>query len=228
MEAYQMAEATPRVGRPRTRAEGPGDYVGFRSPRELKERLEAAAARSGRSLSTEAQIRLEKSFEKQDLLGGALELAYGPRLAGILMLLAEMTCQVGRMAGFTSGESGEAMDNWLDDAFAYDQAVTAASTILDAFRPPGDRHLLQKNGKDAREEIPIVAMPASRAADVLVALRDPQGLEQRIKESSSAPLVSRIWASMKLDPELEEKLRRLLGPLIERIRYTTAGVRENA
>src|SRR5438067_1401563 len=115
-----MATAARRVGRPRTRTEGPGDYVGFRAPRELKERLEAAATRSGRSLSTEAQIRLEKSFEKQDLLTGALELAYGPQLAGIVFLIAEMMSENGRLAGFTSGESAEAMENWLSDPFAYD------------------------------------------------------------------------------------------------------------
>ena len=223
-----MATKTARVGRPRIRAEGPGDYVGFRAPRELKERLEAAAARSGRSLSTEAQIRLERSFEKQDILGGALELAYGPRLAGILMLVAEMTSQVGRIAGFTSGESGVAMDNWLSDPFAYDQAVTAAYRILDAFRPAGDRYLLQKNAKDVREEIAVGAMPASRATNVLTALRDPQGLERRIKESANSPIVSSIWAGMKVNPDLEETLRRLLGPLIERIPYTTEGVRKNA
>src|SRR5437868_12650617 len=98
-----MATAARRVGRPRTRSDGPGDYVGFRAPRELKERLEAAASRNGRSLSTEAQIRLERSFEKQSLLSEALELAYGPRLAGVLFLLGELMAEVGTSAGFVSG-----------------------------------------------------------------------------------------------------------------------------
>jgi hypothetical protein len=40
----------------------PASYVGFRASHELKERLEKAAAASGRSLSTEAQFRLEASF----------------------------------------------------------------------------------------------------------------------------------------------------------------------
>src|SRR5262249_37429017 len=119
----QMATAKPRVGRPRIRAESPGDYVGFRAPRELKQRLEAAAVRSGRSLSTEAQIRLERSFEKQDLLGSALELAYGSRFGGILLLAAEMAAEVGRLAGYTSGESHAAILNWIEDPFAYDQAA---------------------------------------------------------------------------------------------------------
>jgi len=221
-----MAATTARVGRPRTRAEGPGDYVGFRAPRELKERLEAAAARSGRSLSTEAQIRLEKSFEKQDLLGGALELAYGPHLAGILMLASEVTSEVGRLGGFTSGASGEAMDNWLEDPFAYDQAAAAAYMVLDAFRPPGDPHVLRKNGKDAREEIAAGAMPLTRAVQALTALRDPEGAaDQRI----IAPARHlRDLARHEVKSRDGRKVETTLGPLVERIRYTTRGEPENA
>jgi hypothetical protein len=37
-------------------------YVGFRAPPALKSQLEAAARANGRSLSTEAQVRLERSF----------------------------------------------------------------------------------------------------------------------------------------------------------------------
>jgi hypothetical protein len=188
--------------------------VGFRAPRELKQRLEAAAVRSGRSLSTEAQIRLERSFEKQDLLGNALELAYGSRFGGVLLLAAEMAAEVGRLAGYISGESHAAILNWIDDPFAYDQAVITADLILNAFRPHGDRHLLQKSGKQTD------LRPAMRAMDALTALRDPEGVQQRIKEM---PLASFYWEMMKINPELDEKLRRLLGPLIERIRYTTEG-----
>src|SRR5215208_346894 len=101
-----------RMGRPRTRVDdAPGDYVGFRAPRELKERLEVAAARSGRSLSTEAQIRLEKSFDQQDILSQALELAYGSRLAGLFLLLLDQISTVGSLASFQSGGSYEAFRN---------------------------------------------------------------------------------------------------------------------
>src|SRR5262249_55528239 len=143
----------------------------------------------GRSLSTEAQIRLERSFEKQDLLGSALELAYGSRFGGILLLAAEMAAEVGRLAGYTSGESHAAILNWIEDPFAYDQAATAANLIFDAFRPPGDRHLLQKSGKNGETR------PAGRALDALTALRDPEGLQQRIKEM---PSISFYWEIMKL------------------------------
>jgi hypothetical protein len=51
-----------------------GEYVGFRSPAALKEKLEKAAASANRSLSSEAQFRLERSFNEEStidaLLGG--------------------------------------------------------------------------------------------------------------------------------------------------------------
>lgn len=58
-----------RVGRPRTRTDDePGEYVGFRAPRALKEQLASAAKESGRSLSTEAQVRLEMSFRDEYII----------------------------------------------------------------------------------------------------------------------------------------------------------------
>jgi hypothetical protein len=47
----------------------PASYVGFRASHELKERLEKAAAASGRSLSTEAQFRLEQALFVEQLMG---------------------------------------------------------------------------------------------------------------------------------------------------------------
>ncbi len=66
-----MATEKRPVGRPRTRnIKGvPGDYVGFRAPRELKEQLEKSAAKNGRSLSSEAQFRLNQSFMFDQLFG---------------------------------------------------------------------------------------------------------------------------------------------------------------
>ena len=63
------APRRPRRGRP------PDDgrdakctYVGFRAPLALKSQLEAAALVNGRSLSYEAQIRLEQSFREETLI----------------------------------------------------------------------------------------------------------------------------------------------------------------
>jgi hypothetical protein len=44
----------------------------------------------------------------------------------------------GRLAGFHSGGSVKAADAWIDDPYAYDQAVKAVDTILEAMRPAGN------------------------------------------------------------------------------------------
>jgi len=77
-----------RPGR-RTQAPTPGTKVslGLTVTADLKARLDAEAARTGRTQSQEAQWRLELSFHQQDLLDEVLTLSYGPQTAGILALL---------------------------------------------------------------------------------------------------------------------------------------------
>src|SRR5262249_20893482 len=63
-------EPKRRPGRPRLHPEDEAltDRIGLRAPPSLRARLDAAAEANGRSLSTEAQVRLERSFD--DLLDG--------------------------------------------------------------------------------------------------------------------------------------------------------------
>ncbi|MBV9859869.1 MAG: TraY domain-containing protein [Alphaproteobacteria bacterium] len=135
-----MAEmVAKRVGRPRTRAsETAGDYVGFRASRDLKQRLEAAAKASGRSLSTEAQFRLERSFDRESLFPDSLKLAFGPGLSGMLFMLGRVMSESGRSALFQKSNGAPASAGWLADPFAYAEAVAAAIKVLEEFRPEGD------------------------------------------------------------------------------------------
>src|SRR5262245_45832960 len=59
------------VGRPRQEPE-PGERVqlSFRVTPELKRRLDAAATKSGRSQSQEAEFRLEQSFDREEISAG--------------------------------------------------------------------------------------------------------------------------------------------------------------
>jgi hypothetical protein len=55
---------------------------------EFKERLDAAAEQSGRSQSQEAELRLERSFDRQDLLLDVLVMTFGSKqTAGLVILL---------------------------------------------------------------------------------------------------------------------------------------------
>jgi hypothetical protein len=124
-------EEKRRVGRPRTRSEtGPGDYVGFRAPRELKEKLETAAANSGRSLSTEAQFRLEQSFGDS---------AYSEEIAALAELLARAMTETGISITGMNQVAGHGSRSWLTDPYAYDQAVQSAIHVLEMSRPSGSR-----------------------------------------------------------------------------------------
>jgi hypothetical protein len=77
-----------RPGRPRVRDKPglPAQYVGFRASHELKEQLEKAAAASGRSLSTEAQFRLEASFRDDEALFSTAHRQLALRLFGIYLV----------------------------------------------------------------------------------------------------------------------------------------------
>src|SRR5262245_46593766 len=76
-------------GRPRKHESEAGEklHLGIRVTPEMKQRLEAVAAANGRSQSQEAEIRLQRTFDRQDLLVEVLTVGFGKELAGILMML---------------------------------------------------------------------------------------------------------------------------------------------
>jgi hypothetical protein len=62
---------------------------------ELKRRLDAAAEHCGRSQSQEAEFRIERSFDRNDLLTEVLTLAYGSKeIAGVLMMFGLVLAEV--------------------------------------------------------------------------------------------------------------------------------------
>lgn len=103
----------------------------------LKDKLVAAMQAHDRSLSQEAEIRLEGSFWTEGLLDQVLDLAYGRSLAGLLLLLGRTMNEVGRHAGFAEKRSLEGADEWADSPFAYEQVVQAVIEALRALRPKG-------------------------------------------------------------------------------------------
>jgi hypothetical protein len=108
----------------------------------LKADLEAQAADNQRSLSEEAENRLERSFDRQDLLAETLELAFGREAGGLgLAVIAIMNAE-GRFAAHDkaqrAGIQREKMVPWIDDPHAYDQAMVAAVEMLKIVRPKGD------------------------------------------------------------------------------------------
>jgi TraY domain-containing protein len=126
-----MAKASKggRMGRP-TKAPTPGErnHLGLRVTAELKQRLEQAAERAGRSLSQDVEMRLERSFDFDAALGGN-------RLSKIIKAIA----QAMKMAGEEAAEDAKIpVATWLSHPYPFDQAVKAALTLLECIRPPGD------------------------------------------------------------------------------------------
>ena len=108
--------------------------LSLRMTPDLKRRLDAVAEQHGRSQSQEAEIRLERSFERQDILSNALTLAYGERVAGLLIALGEVMADVGNRWRW---EHGQPEEHWTSDPKVFSAAVQAGSAILTAARPTG-------------------------------------------------------------------------------------------
>ena len=91
---------------------------------EVRSRLEEQANQSGRSISQEAEFRLEQSFKREDLLPDVLALAYGEPLAGFLMALGE-TIKI------------MALNRYLAQAEPTDSTLKLRAMKFDSVRPTG-------------------------------------------------------------------------------------------
>jgi hypothetical protein len=90
--------------------------LNMRTTKETRDRLEAAAVASGRSLVQEVEARLEASFHREAVFGG-------PRLTRYAYLMASVFALSGQRS------SGAADESWLDNDDAYIAAVTG---VIDA------------------------------------------------------------------------------------------------
>ena len=134
-----MAESKRRPGRP-GREPAPGERVGLslRVTPEMKRLLDAAAASSGRSLSQEAEVRLEQSFRDEDLLPQILDMAFGPQTAGLLLLLGQCVRRVENGAKWMARASGEEAPTWTDNPWLYRQVEDAVNLVMERLRPVGE------------------------------------------------------------------------------------------
>lgn len=105
-------------GRPRKHEPEAGDrvHLGIRVTPQMKRRLEELAAASGRSQSQEAEFRLARSFDREELLPEVLTLAYGPKLAGFLMMVGLAMTRAGEFTRLDSGAAPDGILSWTDKA----------------------------------------------------------------------------------------------------------------
>jgi hypothetical protein len=114
-----MATQTQR-GRPRK--DNKRAPLSLRIAPSLRERLESAVAENGRSITHEAELRLEQTFLKQGLLPQVLDLAFGHVNADLLHVIGVITKQANLAAYRFGGD-----EHWRDDA----SALKAAKDLID-------------------------------------------------------------------------------------------------
>lgn len=167
--------------------------LNMRTTFEVRRQLEAGARASGRSLAQEAEFRIDRSFLDQRLMIEALELTYGRELAGILMALGEVMQTTGRQAGFMATRTLEGSQQWWANPYAYSQAVEGSNRIFERLKPEGE------------PTPPKVPRLDSETLGKLIA-------DSLLREvTSDEPISSALI-------ELAPRLRRSLGPLVERIK----------
>lgn len=138
-----MAKRDKSPGRPPRRA---GELLSknrtFRVRPHLDEQLTEASLHAGRSVSEEIEVRLERSFTKQETVLDALDLIYGPENIAIAMVFAELAHGlnlhapiVAMMRGKREQQPGEA--SWLNDSFLFNEFAATINLALDAMRPEG-------------------------------------------------------------------------------------------
>jgi hypothetical protein len=195
-----MDEGKKRIGRPR-KPPKPGTRVslGLKVTPEIKNKLDEVAQASGRTQSQEAELRIERSFEHEGLLGEALSLSYGPNLAGVLQLIADVMHHAGVGGAFVkAGGSVADAQNWLEVPYAYDQAFKGAAKVLEAFRPegdaspPADERLLNPNLGAALADAFI-----SEAASGQARIENRKGRAKTIHELLGRALASRLKQSLR-------------------------------
>ncbi|MCH8862613.1 MAG: TraY domain-containing protein [Proteobacteria bacterium] len=133
-----MTETKRKPGRPgRPRTVGERVPLGLRVTPELKAKLDSAAKDSGRSQSQEVELRLEQSLRSEGTLYEALDLAYGRELTAVVLTLARALHFTGTRTAFVSKFTEEGIEKWMSNPYAFDQAISAANVVLEAFRPEG-------------------------------------------------------------------------------------------
>jgi TraY domain-containing protein len=143
--------------------------LGLRVTPETKKLLDDAAARSGRSQSQEAEFRLERSFDRSELLLEVLTLTYGRRLAGLLNALGMVMSTAGALAG----RDPLRRDDWANEYHTYRAAQQAVELLLMLWKPPE----LDAKGENARN-------PSEHGLDAVESLIDVLAKWEKLKAGS--------------------------------------------
>jgi hypothetical protein len=143
---------TARRGRPRARKPKQGDRVslGLRVTAEMKLRLDDAAAKSGRSQSQEAELRLERSFREEEALGGRAMRELGDLMRATFAFVAKRTAN-------TSGNAEWTANDWIADQECYRAAAVDVCRVL-----------IERLPNPSREEVSETLQALTRRLNIML------------------------------------------------------------
>jgi hypothetical protein len=199
-------EEARRRGRPTVGERVP---LGLRVTPELKRRLDAATRATGRSQSQEAEVRLERSFDRQDLITEVLSVAFDRPSAGIILAIGHlMHCAGSQHHALYLGD----VQHWTEDPAAFDDAVEAALTFLQAVKPRKGRRPRTEGQGQALADALIKQIWKRRPIEFEGRLLHPRSsvLEGHPLYRRAAPISSMLGPIAKrLDPKDIEAATRL-------------------
>lgn len=146
-----------RRGRPPKSAAGPKvGTLTFRTRADFRERLEQAAAQTGRSVTEEVELRVERSFEidrivrgYNDLMSVFIENGDNARklatsLMAVVSIVQELKSKDGRQIG---------NENWSESPATRAGVRLGAISLIDHYAPKLDDKELSKLGAETRSDI---------------------------------------------------------------------------
>ena len=199
-----MARKTtkPATGRPRKKPiEGERNHLGMRTTAELKSRLENEATKSGRSLSQEAEYRLERSFwddEKRQM--EMLREFGGPQNLALAKVVARMATVMGDLS----------WSRWSENPEIFMEFRRAVNLFLDALAPPAARE-----GSEGAGGLLKHLIGPEHQADPGKAFADAW-LEQITAASEGDPIDTSKGDSHTKDQIIAYEVAPALAPLIGR------------
>jgi hypothetical protein len=106
--------------------------LNMRTTFEVRQKLERAAAATGRSLAQEVEHRLDRSFIEEvqvnSILDQAIKLAFGAEITGFLMEI-----------GHIMKTKAQGDPDWCEKPATFDQVVTGVAEYFDARNPLGEK-----------------------------------------------------------------------------------------
>lgn len=116
-------------------SEGNRIQIGARVSPRIKAMLDESAQESGRSVSQEAEWRIEATYRSNNLLTDTLCLRYGERLGAILRIVGDAAAQALR---YVPNETPEDVEAWTQSPYAFNQVKLAINEALTHSQPKGE------------------------------------------------------------------------------------------